>query len=100
MQIPGTEGKKIKAIEDAAEELRDVRGRRMKLTEEEAKLADKLKKLLEKHGIRTYVYESDEMDEKDQPIKFDVLIEDPEEAKVKVRKHKEKKTADPEPADD
>ena len=91
MEIPGTERKKIPALETAIEEYRSVRDSRMLLTEQEVKAKDKLKKLMEKHGLTAYLWESDDIDEDtEKPILFDVTFE-AEEPEVRVRKHKEPK---------
>jgi hypothetical protein len=56
-EIPGTERVHDTEISAAAEDLHEVRARRMKLTEEETAAADRLIRLLHERKIAAYVDE-------------------------------------------
>lgn len=49
MEIPGTEPPKIKAIEEAAEEYRTLRDKRMKILEDEIASKTKLISVMDRH---------------------------------------------------
>lgn len=52
--VPGTELKKIKEVDDAAEGYVDVRDRRMKLTKKEVEAKNALIAVMEKHKLLVY----------------------------------------------
>lgn len=54
--IDGMEPPSIPELDDAADELADVRAQRMALTDAEAKSADRLMLLMKKHKLRVYEY--------------------------------------------
>ena len=81
-KIPGVLPPRIKEIVDAAEDLADIRGRRMGLSEKEEKAQIKLKELLKKHKVKAYQIDDE----------FEAILEAPE-ARAFVRKIKRKKTA-------
>lgn len=76
---------KNKAIEEAAEKVRDITKRRISIQKDEADARKKLKELLEKEGIKAYSYEAETEDGEEQT--FDVVLEVKE--KAMVRKHKD-----------
>lgn len=79
-EIPGAERKRWPAIESAAEEYRDVRDRRMELTESEVNLRAKLLKLMRERDLTVYRTDDGRVVE---------VVEG--EAVVKVRKGEEPK---------
>jgi type II secretory pathway component PulM len=81
-RIPGTVPKRIAEIQDAAEELKEIRAGRMEAGEEEEKAQVKLKELMKKHGIKAYRLDDD----------FEAILEAPE-ARAYVRRIKGKKKA-------
>jgi len=52
--LPGTEDRAIKPLEQAAAEYADIRDQRMELNESEAQLKANLLKLMKKHGKTVY----------------------------------------------
>lgn len=80
----GYERKKIVEVEEAAEAYREVRNKRMDWTVKESEAQAELDAVLEKHGIRKYIYVDDEGDEQEAYV--------PEtKPKAKVRKVKQAK---------
>lgn len=78
--------KTIKEVEDAAEELRQVRGRRMSIQKDEEAAVKKLKELLAKHELKVYHYD---IEEGGETVKLDAIVEVKSKEKVYVRVHKE-----------
>lgn len=60
LQIPGTERKSVKEIDDAAAEYVDVRDRRVSLSADEKVAKQALIEVMKKHGVS--VYRDDEAD--------------------------------------
>lgn len=74
--LPGTEDRAIKPLEDVAEAYADLRDRRIELNREEAELKVHVKKLMHKYDKTIYRREGIEIR----------LIDGEEDVKVKVRK--------------
>lgn len=53
-EIPGTERKTVKELNDCAEAYVDVRDKRMKLTEREGEMKERLVTAMRKHGLEVY----------------------------------------------
>lgn len=53
-QIPGTEGKRYKELDDAGQELHAIRKKRMKLSEKEGEAVESVLVLMRKHGLEIY----------------------------------------------
>lgn len=53
-EIPGTERKRVKEIDDAAEGYVKARDARMKLTEKEVEMRDALVEAMRKHSLSVY----------------------------------------------
>jgi inorganic pyrophosphatase/exopolyphosphatase len=70
-------------IDEAADELKEIRAKRMRLTEEETTASDSLLALMHKHDLKTYEYEGG---------KVEVAALE----KVKVRKKKPEANGDDE----
>ena len=70
-EIPGTEPKRIKAVEEAVDLYVDARDKRMKLTEKEGETRGALEETMREHNLRRY---------RDPDGEFEVLLE--ERAKV------------------
>jgi hypothetical protein len=78
LEVPGTERKKLKEANDAAEAYVDARDTRMRHTEKEVEARDALVAVMEKHHLTVY-----RDDEADPPL---VVTLTPGKAKVKVRR--------------
>lgn len=84
--LPNVEGagvteKRIRSVDDAAEEYVDARDKRMTLTKQEVEKKEKLKSLMLKHGLNRYTLDDD----------LSEVVVDPGEADVKVRRIKQPK---------
>lgn len=80
-ELPGTERAGIKEIEEAAEELRTIRNKRLKLQVDEKAAALALKQVMEENGAKSYTYEADVDGEE---TVFDVSLESKEKVFVRV----------------
>ena len=80
-RIPGTVPKKIAAIEDKAEELKDTTDKWMELGEKREQIQDELGTLLRKHGLKRY-----DLDEG-----YEALVETKIRAYVRRKKTAKKK---------
>lgn len=79
-RLPGMVPKRIAEIQDAAEELRELRSTRMENAEAEEKAQEKLKGLMKKHGIKAYRLDDE----------YEAIVE-AAESRAYVRKIKRKK---------
>jgi hypothetical protein len=74
--LPGTEDRAIKALEDIAASYADWRDRRMELTREEKELKSHVLRLMHKHGKTIYRHDGIEIR----------LVEGEEDVKVRIKK--------------
>lgn len=88
-KIPGVLPKRIKEIQDAAEELKELRDSRMETAEEEEKAQEKLKAVMKKHGIKAYKIDDE----------YEAILES-NEPRAYVRKIKRKKKKSKDEADE
>lgn len=77
-EIPGTERKKIAAVERAANAYREVRDERMELTKKEVEKRTKLAEVMQENGITIYKFDGDD----GEPL----IVEIDTTTKVKVKK--------------
>lgn len=85
LKIPGTEGKAIKEVNDAAEHYVSMRDKRMKLTEKEVEAQTALLAAMKKHNVEVY------RDDDASPPLVCTLV--PGKDKVKVQKADEEDDA-------
>lgn len=57
LNIPGTEPPSVPEIEEAADEYRSRRDRRMAAGEDETEAADRLLALMKEHGLQVYTFD-------------------------------------------
>jgi hypothetical protein len=96
-ELPGVEGEgvaveRIKPLDNAIAEWRDVVANRMKLTEDEVSTGAKVVALMHEYQLTTYPYYDDD------DTKKNVVLEGSE--KLKLKKVKEKKSSDDDDKDD
>jgi len=88
LAVPGTEGKRIKEVDDAAEDFVEIRDERLKLVFKEGEAHRKLVEAMEKHGIEIY---------RDDSVTPPLIVKVAKKTTAKVKREKPK---DQQPDDD
>jgi hypothetical protein len=88
-QLNVDDRKKIKAIEDMAEEYVKARNSRMKILKTEVELKGKLSDLMKAHKLKKYAYDGEDVGPEGETVEVQRLIEiEKAEEKLKVKNNK------------
>jgi hypothetical protein len=100
-QLNVDDRKKIKAIEDMAEEYVKARNARMKMLKTEVELKGKLADLMKAHKIKKYAYDGEDIGESGETIEVKRLIEiEKAKEKLKVRSNNDDASDEDEEGED